>query len=123
MVRAGVVEHPSGWRWCGDDELMGRRSRYRLLAGERMLESVDLPSMAAFQRLYSEGINELLARRQLAREAVWTEALAIGDQMFVERAAKSIGHRHHFTYSDAGTGAPGSVCVREVRASYSSEKA
>lgn len=70
MVRAGVVGHPLDWRWCGDDELTGRRSRYRLLTVERMLESLDLPSMAAFQRLYCEGINEQLARRTLVREAV-----------------------------------------------------
>lgn len=31
MVRAGKVEHPSGWRWCGYDELMGMRQRYRIL--------------------------------------------------------------------------------------------
>jgi putative transposase len=122
MVRAGVVGHPSEWRWCGDDELTGRRSRYRLLAVERMLDSLELPSMAAFERLYREGINEHLARRQLARDAVWTEALAVGDQAFVERVARSIGHRYRFAYSDAGTSSPGAVCVREPGACYSSER-
>jgi len=122
MVRAGVVGHPSEWRWCGDDELTGRRSRYRLLAVDRMLESLEVPSMAAFQRLYTEGIDQLLERRQLMREAVWTEALAVGDQLFVEAAAKSIGHRHRFTYSDAGTETPGAVCVHEAHSSYNEEK-
>ncbi|MFC1462300.1 transposase [Verrucomicrobiota bacterium] len=121
MVRAGVVGHPSEWRWCGDDELTGRRSRYRLLAVERMLESLEIPSMSAFQRLYTEGIEDLLARRQFAREAAWTGALAVGDQLFVEKAAKSIGHRYRFTYSDAGTETPGTVCVHEEHSSYSAE--
>ncbi len=31
MVRAGVVDHPKDWRWCGHDELVGNRRRYRLL--------------------------------------------------------------------------------------------
>ena len=101
---------------------MGRRSRYRLLAVERMLESLDVPSMAAFQRLYTEGIDQLLARRQLTREAAWTEALAVGDQLFVEVAAKSIGHRRRFAYSDAGTETPGAVCVREAHSSYNAEE-
>ncbi len=123
MSRAGVVSHPSEWHWCGDDELMGRRSRYRVLALERMLDSLELPSMTAFQRVYGEGINELLARRSFGREAVWTEALAVGDQTFVERVADSFGHRHRFTYTDAGTAAPGAICVREEGTCYSSNNA
>ncbi len=123
MVRAGVVGHPSEWRWCGDDELTGRRSRYCLLALDRMLASLELPSMDAFQRLYRDGINEQLARRQVAREAAWTEALAVGDQAFVERAASSIGHRQRFIYCEAGTGTPGAVCVREASSCYKSERA
>ena len=31
MVRAGVVVHPSEWQWCGFQEIMGVKSRYRLL--------------------------------------------------------------------------------------------
>jgi putative transposase len=38
MVRAGVVRHPSEWRWSGHDELTGRRVRYRILALERLLD-------------------------------------------------------------------------------------
>jgi len=121
MVRAGVVGHPCEWSWCGDDELTGRRSRYRLLSVERMLESLEMPSMAAFHRVYREGIDEQLASRQFARQAVWTEAIAVGDQAFVERAARSIGHRQRFAYSDAGASSPGAVWVREACASYSSE--
>ena len=102
---------------------MGRRSRYRVLALERMLDSLELPSMTAFQRVYGEGINELLARRSFGREAVWTEALAVGDQTFVERVADSFGHRHRFTYTDAGTAAPGAICVREEGTCYSSNNA
>lgn len=120
MVRAGVVGHPSEWHWSGEDELTGRRSRYRLLAVERMLESLEMPSMAEFQRVYREGINEQLARRRLAREAFWTEALAVGDRMFVERVANSFGHRHRFSYLDAGTAASGAICVREDGAAYGS---
>jgi len=123
MVRAGVVGHPCEWAWCGHDELTGRRSRYRLLAVDRMLESLELPSMDVFQRLYLDGVNEQLARRRLAREAAWTEALAVGDRLFVERAAGTMGRRRRFTYSDAGTGTPNAVCVREAGGSYRSKNA
>lgn len=119
MVRAGVVGRPSEWRWCGDDELMGRRSRYRLLCVERMLESLEMPSMETFQRIYSEGISEKLERRAVSREAVWTESLAVGDRTFVERVAASFGQRRRFTYDEAVDAGPDAFCVREDQLRYS----
>lgn len=113
MVRAGVVDHPSEWAWCGDDELTGRRSRYRLLATERMLESLGESSMSAFQRLYHDGIKEMLQDRHMAREAAWTDALAIGDRVFVERVASNMRYRLRYTYQNAGIAVPNAVCVRE----------
>ncbi len=120
MVRAGVVGQPSAWRWCGDDELMGRRSRYRLLAVERMLDSLELPSMEIFQRIYSEGISELLARRAILREGVWTESLAVGDRVFVERVANRFSQRRRFSYGEAVDAGPGAFYVRENQSRYSS---
>lgn len=119
MVRAGVVARPAEWRWCGDDELMGQRSRYRLLSLERMLESLDMPSMAVFQRTYSEGIRELLEHRSLLREPVWTEALAIGDRPFVENIATGFVRRRRFLYDDVPDADPGTCSVREDEMSYS----
>ena len=121
MVRAGVVGHPSEWDWCGDDELTGRRSRYRLLALDRMIDSLEMDSMADFQHVYSDCINEHLQGGHLAREAAWTESLAIGDRRFVESVAGKIRNRFRFAYSDAGNCAPNAVCVREAYGSYSSE--
>lgn len=104
MVRAGVVEHPSQWRWCGHDELMGVRLRYRILNIDRLLQSLGVARLADMQAAYSDGIEERLARRELSREAQWTEALAVGDKIFVENAAQSFRHRHKFDYAETGSG-------------------
>ena len=37
MVRAGKVAHPRDWRWCGHDELIGKRKRYRIVDIDRLL--------------------------------------------------------------------------------------
>jgi hypothetical protein len=120
-IRAGVVKNPAEWAWCGDDELTGRRSRYRLLSLDRMLEGLGLDFLASFVRLYRDGIGEKLQRQPLMREAEWTEALAIGDPAFVERVAGRFGHRRRFAYSDAGTGIPHAFCVREATSRYRSK--
>lgn len=42
MVRAGKVSHPRQWRWCGYDELTGRRQRYRILDVQRLANRLNL---------------------------------------------------------------------------------
>jgi putative transposase len=39
MVRAGAVKHPRDWAWCGYHELVGLRTRYRLIDRARLLEA------------------------------------------------------------------------------------
>ena len=57
-----------------------------------------MPSFQAFLESYESGVAEMIARREMNREAFWTESLAIGDREFVERAAKDTCHRSQFEY-------------------------
>ena len=120
MVRAGAVSHPDEWRWCGHDELMGSRSRYTILSIERLLQSLDIPSYQSLQSTYASGINEMIARLEFGREAAWTEALAVGDRAFVERAAINSHNRRKFEYDPVVAADKDSWAVREDRDSYSS---
>jgi putative transposase len=52
MVRAGVVPHPHDWPWCGYRELVGDRSRYRLLDIDRLLELLGVPDLETFGAEY-----------------------------------------------------------------------
>jgi putative transposase len=119
MVRAGVVEHPSQWRWCGYDELSGKRARYRLLDFDRLMESLDVASMAEYRALQEQGIEEAIARRELKRQAEWTETLAVGSQAFVERVSGLYEARKKFVYAQAGLGANlASWTIHEDTVSY-----
>lgn len=114
MVRAGVVAKPSEYRWCGDDELIGRRSRYRLLNLDRLLESLDIPNMEVFRELYSGGIRDALLRREHERQAIWTECLAVGDEAFVESVATKFSRqRRCFSYASISTADREVFTVRE----------
>lgn len=101
MVRAGEVGHPDGWRWCGHDELTGKRTRYTVLSPDRLLQSLDIASITDFRKLYLAGLKEAMDREGLAREPVWTESLAVGDRAFVEQAAQSRLDRTRFEYAPA----------------------
>jgi len=101
MVRAGVVEHPSQWRWCGYDELTGKRARYCLLDFDRLLESLGVSSLTEYRLIQEQGIEEAIQRRELKRQATWTESLAVGNQQFVERVTGVYETRKKFVYTEA----------------------
>jgi len=120
MVRAGVVEHPQKWRWCGYDELTGQRKRYRIIDVDRLLQSLDLPDAASLQRLHVEGISSQIERRDLSRQDYWTEAVAIGSKAFVAQAEEEHTHRRQFLeYSVSQEGQPSAWAIKEEPSSYS----
>jgi post-segregation antitoxin (ccd killing protein) len=109
------------WRWCGYDELTGKRLRYRILDFDRLLESLGMASLEDYRRVHEEGIEESIRRRALARQAEWTEALAVGNLQFIERVGSIYVSRRKFTYAEVGA-SPGlsTWTVHEAGASYGS---
>ena len=94
MVRAGAVKHPEEWEWCGYRELLGMRKRYRLLDEARLLEAVgDGVDLERLRRAHAENVSEVLRGGGLAREAMWTESVAIGSRQFVESVKETLKNR------------------------------
>ena len=57
-----------------------------------------MPSIEQFRDVYECGLREQIERKQFEREAAWTEAMAVGDRVFVERAACDMQSRSRFEY-------------------------
>jgi putative transposase len=94
MVRAGAVDHPSKWLWCGYQETAGPRKRYRLIDREALMNALgDEMTMDAFKKNYSVSIAETISAREFTREAMWSESLAVGSERFVEEVEKSLKNR------------------------------
>ncbi len=96
MVRAGVVLHPREWKWCGYDELVGSRRRYRILDIERLLERLDISSEAELRRYYTEAIDERVKAERLQRESHWTDSLAVGSEEFIRGTKEKYTRRWIF---------------------------
>jgi putative transposase len=93
MVRAGAVNHPSGWKWTAWHELMGCRKRYRLIDINRLLEFVGPLEPERFREEYECRMREKIRRRFLERDTKWTESIAVGSRVFVERIASRVRQR------------------------------
>jgi len=102
MVRCGVVPHPREWAWCGYQELMGLRQRFRILDFDRVLELFGGGSAAAFRQHYEALIQERIAKDQMKREPEWTEAIAVGSERFVREMAVAIRGRRRLVIEGAG---------------------
>ena len=93
MVRARVVTHPSEWQWCGYEELVGVRQRYRLVDLKSVLRWQDGVSLEEFTQEYRRAIEDSIRRRDLERQGAWTESIAVGSEEFVGRISERVRNR------------------------------
>ena len=78
-----------------------------------------MATMQEFSDFYAQSISERIELRRHAREAWWTEAVAVGGPAFVESAERSCGYRQSMmSYQPARAEDPGTWAVREARESY-----
>jgi len=121
MVRAGVVHDPAQWRWCGYQQIVAPRPRYRLIDRDALAEALALDTCARLASVYRDRIAYLLEHQELTREPQWTEAVAVGDTSFVEKVKRML-HDVRGTWQMLATGAQDeTMCLREARSPYSAD--
>ena len=59
-------------------------------ASQYLKESLGVSSLTEYRLIQEQGIEEAIQRRELKRQAAWSEALAVGNQPFVERCNGSL---------------------------------
>lgn len=115
MVRAGEVKHPDDWVWCGHDELTGKRQRYCILDVDNLAEKMDVMTVDQVREWYKASIESRLTRNEKEREPHWTEALAVGNRDFIDKASTLYRHRRRFESTSL---AEGVWAVKEEAAPY-----
>jgi putative transposase len=94
MVRAGVVKHPSEWKWSGFHEHMGNVERYRIIDEESLMNRLEHPGdIKGFRNWYIDTMNSKIAAREFNREPFWTEAVAVGDREWIELIGEALPAR------------------------------
>ena len=93
MVRAGVIQHPSQWPFCGYCELMRGRDRYRIIDTAALMSLLGIENINRLRVNYNEWIKAALERKDLKRESRWTESVAVGSKKFTERIQRELGSK------------------------------
>jgi putative transposase len=117
MVRAGVVDHPKNWPWCGYQEIASLRQRYRIVDLPQLMELREMDDLNYFSGRYEAELNEMLNKTKGVREPHWTESIAVGSEAFVNRIAALSKNRRKLVIEEWADAA---WCVRDPSAQYNS---
>jgi len=91
MVRAGVVSHPSEWKYSGYHEIQNPRQRYALVNHKRLMQLLNIQTVAGLRKAHGGWIQEALRKENRVRESKWTQSVAVGNREFVEKVKEKLG--------------------------------
>ena len=115
MVRAGVVNHPSEWSFCGYNEILDPRQRYSIIDREGIMELLDMKRMDQLKKTYESFVEEALKKQGRGRESRWTESIAVGSEAFARDTKERLGIK---AVGRDVMGGDGSFELRESEVSY-----
>lgn len=114
MVRAGVVTHPSQWRWGGYHEIHTPKQRYRIIDRERLAELLGLRSADPLAETHEHWVQTALGQPR-PRQPQWSESVAVGSRDFVHAVAAQLGNA---AKGRTITAADDFFCLRDADALY-----
>ena len=91
MVRAGVVKHPVNWKESGYYEIQNPKKRYTIIDYATLLKILNIESMDRLQQVQQDWIEDALEINNNIRDGKWTEALAVGNEDFLENIRQQLG--------------------------------
>ena len=93
MVRAGVVAHPRDWNGSGYREIQAPPERYAVIDVNALSTLCGLSDAAQFRKAHRLWVEAALGGNADARDAIWSDAIAVGSKSFVEKIELELGVR------------------------------
>ena len=90
MVRAGVVNHPSEWKWSGYHEIQHPKNRYRLIDHKALQRFLNVDSNEALATAPFGWISSQLKERP-ERQNHFVESIAVGSELFIKKLKTALG--------------------------------
>ena len=91
MVRAGIVDHPSHWLFCGYNEIQQPRRKNVLINYDKLRELLAVESYDLVKRHHKGRVEEYLGEEKNSRDDKWTRSIAVGSKGFVEHVKPALG--------------------------------
>lgn len=104
MVRAGVVDHPSQWPFCGYNEIQKPRRKNILIDYERFMKLTGAGHYYQAKRDHQGWADEYLGKGN-DHDDKWSRSIAIGSKAFVDNVKFKLGSLatgRHATETETG---------------------
>jgi REP-associated tyrosine transposase len=93
MVRAGVVQHPSEWVFCGYNEIQNPRKRKGIIDFKKLMELLGFEHHVDLKEAHSKWVDSQLRNNSNEAESKWTQSIAVGSKTFIEKIKEALGFR------------------------------
>ena len=93
MVRAGVVEHPTQWEFCGYNEIQIPRKRKGIIDFDRLMKLLGFDNYDDLKDAQSRWVDSEMQKDGRNKENKWTQSVAVGTKTFIEKMKKALLHR------------------------------
>ena len=91
MVRAGVVDHPLEWPFCGYNEIQEPKRKNILINYQRLTELLGFDSYDEVKKYHKRWVEDFLGNGKNIRDDKWTKCIAVGSRSFAERMKSLMG--------------------------------
>jgi putative transposase len=93
MVRAGVVERPAQWEFCGYNEIQSPRKRKGIIDFNRLMDLLGFENYDDLKEAHFHWVDSAVQTGNRERESKWTQSIAVGSKTFIEQMKESLGFR------------------------------
>ena len=93
MVRAGIVEHPTQWEFCGYNEIQNPRKRKGIIDFDRLMGLLGFEYYDGLKDAHYKWVNNAIQTDNSDKETKWTQSIAVGSKTFIEKMKGSLGYR------------------------------
>jgi putative transposase len=78
MVRAGIVKHPSEWKFCGFNEIQSPKKRKGIIAFHCLMELLKFENYTDLKDAHFKWSDSAIEDDSSKRESRWTQSIAVG---------------------------------------------
>jgi len=93
MVRAGVVEHPEQWEFCGYNEIQNPRKRKGIIDFDRLIGLLGFETYDEIKAAQNKWVESSIKTDNRDKENKWTQSIAVGSKTFIEKIKAEPGSR------------------------------
>ena len=93
MVRAGVVEHPRQWEFCGYNEIQNPKKRKGIIDFDRLMNLLGFENYDDLKDAHYKWVESEIQTDNKNKENKWTQSIAVGSKEFIAKMKGTLGYR------------------------------